>query len=129
MSEFDEKFNELTKTEDTTAEFDRQDIQNNKAMGILAYLGILVLIPIFAAKDSKFARFHANQGLLLAIAEVGSSFICGILSRIPWIGWTFNGLQWAVYIACTVFTILGIINAAKGQAKELPLIGKIKILK
>ena len=33
-------------------------------MAILAYFGILVLIPILAAKDSKFARFHANQGLL-----------------------------------------------------------------
>ena len=35
--------------------FDRADIQNNKLMAAFAYMGILVLIPIFAAKESKFA--------------------------------------------------------------------------
>ena len=39
------------------------DVQNNKVMAVLAYIGLLVLIPIFAAKDSKFARFHSGQGL------------------------------------------------------------------
>ena len=37
-----------------------EDVQNNKVFAILAYIGILVLVPIFAAKESKFARFHAN---------------------------------------------------------------------
>ncbi len=57
-------------------------------MGILCYLGILVLIPIFAAKDSKFVRFHANQGLILLLASVAYgiatwlvTLIIGIVSR------------------------------------------------
>ena len=56
MADINEKLNELNNTADTTNEFDPQDIQNNKAMAILAYLSWLVLIPLFAAKDSKFAR-------------------------------------------------------------------------
>ena len=32
-------------------------------------------------------------------------------------------------LACLLFAILGIYNAANGKAKELPVIGKIKILK
>lgn len=59
---FEEKFQNLNNTSDMTSQFDPRDIQNNKVMAILAYFGILVLIPIFAAKESKFARFHANQG-------------------------------------------------------------------
>ena len=47
------------------------DVQENKVMGILAYLSFLVLIPLFAAKESPFARFHTNQGLVLAIGEIG----------------------------------------------------------
>jgi len=39
-------------------------------MAILAYLTWLVLIPLFAAKESKFARFHCNQGIVLAVAEI-----------------------------------------------------------
>ena len=49
-------------TPDTTASYAAADVQNNKVMAVLSYIGILVLIPILAAKESPFARFHANQG-------------------------------------------------------------------
>ena len=65
QTDFSAKFANLNNTADTTAEYDQADITNNKAMGILAYLGPLVFVPMFAAKGSKFARFHANQGLTL----------------------------------------------------------------
>jgi len=119
----------LNNTADTTAEFDPQDIQNNKVMGILAYLSWLVLIPIFAAKDSKFARFHVNQGLVLAIAELILGVISAILSGIPVIGVIISIVCWLGNIGCFVLAILGIINAANGKAKELPLIGSFRILK
>ena len=63
-------------------EVNTKDAQDNKAMGILAYLGILVLVPIFAAKESPFARFHANQGLVLLIAEAAYGIAVAILSAI-----------------------------------------------
>lgn len=53
----------ILNTPDTTASYSQQDIDQNKIMGILSYFGILVLIPIFAAKESPFARFHANRAL------------------------------------------------------------------
>ena len=120
-------------TPDTTASYSAADVQNNKAMGILSYLGILVLIPILAAKDSPFARYHANQGLVLLLCEVGFSVASMILSVI----FAFLGplaLLWTlvaalVNIAFLVLLILGIVNAAQGMAKELPLIGKFRILK
>ncbi|MBO4422926.1 MAG: hypothetical protein J5879_05775 [Clostridia bacterium] len=93
---------------DHTSEFEEQDITKNKAMAILAYFDILVLIPIFAAKDSKFARFHSNLGLILFFADI----ICMIIPIIGWIA----------LIAVLVFHVIGIINAAKGEAKNLPLI-------
>ena len=135
--------NNLTKMNDRTAEFDQNDIQQNKVMAVLAYLSWLVLIPIFAAKESKFARFHANQGLVLAIVEIGLGIvntiitaILGALTAIPAIGVIFGIITvlvgivfWVLGIVCFVFSILGIINAAQGQAKELPVIGKFTILK
>ena len=48
---------------------DPADFEKNKIFAILAYLGILVLIPILAAKDSPFAKYHANQGLVLLIGS------------------------------------------------------------
>ena len=121
--------NDITKTKDFTSQMDPNDIQQNKVMGILAYLSWLVLIPLFAAKDSKFARFHCNQGIILAIVEIAAWIVFGILSLIPFVGLLFVILNIIVNIACFIFAILGIINAASGLAKELPLIGGIRIIK
>ncbi len=133
QNDFSQKLSELNNTADTTAEFDANDIANNKVMAVLAYLGILVLVPIFAAKDSKFARFHANQGLVLCIAAILYGIAYGILSTVIYaISWRLGfivSIIGLVSILFTVLCIIGIINAANGKAKELPLIGKFKILK
>ena len=133
QTDFSAKFANLNNTADTTAEFDQADIVNNKAMGILAYLGPLVFIPMFAAKGSKFARFHANQGLTLFIACVAWSIVYSILN------WILLAISWRLYFISVIIgllslvflalAVLGIVNAAKGRAKELPVIGKFKILK
>ncbi len=109
-------------TADTTAQFDKKDIEDNKVWAILAYLGILVLIPLFAAKESKFARYHTNQGFILFLLGLANT----VLAIIPLLGWILAPL---VAIGLLVFMILGIINACNGQAKELPLVGKIVIIK
>lgn len=129
MADINEKVKDLTNTPDTTSEYDENDINNNKVMGVLAYLGILVLIPIFAAKESKFARFHSNQGLVLLLCEVILSVACSILALIPYVGIVFSILSWIVYVVGVVLMILGIVNVVQGKAKELPIIGKIRILK
>ncbi|MCQ2155774.1 MAG: hypothetical protein MJY57_01035 [Bacteroidales bacterium] len=107
--------------DDYTAEIDPEDVKKNKFMAVLAYIGILVIIPIICAKDSKFARFHANQGLVLCIIGI----VAGILSRIKLIGWIFKALGLVVI----VLAIVGIVYAIQGKAKELPVIGNCKILK
>ncbi|MBR0029068.1 MAG: hypothetical protein IJP93_08950 [Bacteroidales bacterium] len=99
---------------------DPSDISANKVMAILAYIGILVLIPLFAAKESKFARFHTNQGLILFICNIVIYFI----SLIPGL----KAIGWILSVAALVFAIIGIIGAAKGETKELPLIGKYRII-
>ena len=125
--------NDLKNMKDHTSEFDPTDIQNNKTMGILSYIGLLVLVPIFAAKDSKFARFHANQGLVLVIAQAIITTVLSItaviLGLIPYVGWFLALIVRLLIPVVYIPSIIGIINAAKGQAKELPIIGSFKILK
>ena len=127
-------FENLNNTADYTNTFDPADIQQNKLMGVLAYLSWLVLIPIFAAPKSKFARFHANQGLILAIVHTSwiilSTILEFILTIINWyVGWIFGIIFTLLGLVFIAPLILGIINASNGRAKELPLIGKIRILK
>ena len=112
-----------------------EDVQNNKAFAILAYFWLLVLVPIFAAKESKFARFHANQGLVLCIVETAWWLINFIITAILIHTWSFGLLtlwsliSWLVWIGFLVFAIIGIINAAQGSTKPMPIFGKFKILK
>ena len=126
------ELNNLNNTTDTTTQFDPKDIESNKAMGVLAYLGILVLIPLFAAKESKFARFHTNQGLVLCIAEilygVAYSILSGIILAISWRLYALVSIIGILGLVFFVFAVIGIINAANGKAKELPLIGKYKVI-
>lgn len=133
QNDFSQKIQNLNNTADTTAEFDAQDITSNKAMAILAYFGPLVLIPIFAAKQSKFARYHSNQGLVLLIASIlygiAYSILSSIILAISWRLYFIVSIIGLVSIVITILAIIGIINAATGRAKELPLIGKFKILK
>lgn len=115
-----EKLKQLNNTKDETEGFDKADIEKNKIMAVLAY--IIFLIPLIAAKESPFARFHTNQGLLLVIAAV----ILSVIAAVPVIGWIIAPV---IGIAVTVLAVIGILNALNGKAKELPLIGKFRILK
>lgn len=113
---------------------EQMDINSNKGYAILSYFSLLVLIPIFAAKDSKFARFHANQGLVLMIAEVVYWIAVAIVTAIFmainwWLGSIFSTIFAAGQYSVPVLAILGIVAAAQGQYKALPIIGKISILK
>ncbi len=133
QTDYAAKIASLNNTSDFTTEFDPADIGQNKVMAVLAYLSWLVLIPIFAAPNSKFARFHANQGLLLFIVEAIMGVVYGVITAITvWVlpvFLIFTALIGLVGILFLVLMILGIINAASGRAKELPVIGKYRILK
>lgn len=130
---FEETVKNLGNTADVTGDFDAADIAKNKVLALFAYIGILFLIPLLAAPNSKFARFHTNQGLVLFITGVIWGVISGIVNLIvggvPVLGSLFSILSALVSLALFILAILGIINACTGKAKELPLVGTFKILK
>ncbi|MEC5422984.1 hypothetical protein QGM71_05660 [Virgibacillus sp. C22-A2] len=116
---------EELKVEETTEEEQPEesvDVKENKGMAILAY--ILFFIPLLAAKESKFAMFHANQGLTLFLSGVGVSVLG---TFIPIIGWLLILPIGSLFII--ILAVIGIINAANGKEKALPLIGSIQLIK
>ena len=127
----DENQNVLN-TPETTAEFDPQDIEKNKVMAVLAYFGILFLVPLLAAKDSKFAKYHSNQGIVLFIAAIAAVIVSAILGAVFGaikLGWLASIIGSLLSLCVGILAIIGIVNAVQGKAKELPLIGKFQILK
>lgn len=114
-----EQFNQDEKAKEISPE----EISDGKVMAILSYLGCLMLIPLFAGRKNKFSKFHLNQGLVLLVSNV---ILSAVVNCIPKIG---PILAIFASIAILIFEIIGIVNAATGKVKELPLIGKIKIIK
>ena len=105
------------------------DADSNKAMGILAYLGFLFLVPLLAAPGSPFAKYHANQGLILFICEMVLGVLSVVFAFIPFIGWLLSLITWLGALGCFVLAILGIVNAVNGKMEPLPLIGGFTLLK
>jgi uncharacterized membrane protein len=105
----------------------RADIEQNKVFAVLAYLGILFLVPLLAAPNSPFARYHTNQGVVLFISFLAAYFSSWILVLVTFgLGFVFPLI---VVIAGFIFVIFGIVNAATGQCKPLPLIGHFQLIK
>lgn len=125
--------NHLFDVEDRTIEFDTQDAQDAKIWSILAYFGILFFLPLVCAPQSRFGKFHANQGLILMLATVILGIVNWVLlliiGWIPLIGKLICGLvSLAVFVASFAWMIYGIVQAAQGKAKTLPLIGKFTLI-
>lgn len=108
------------------------DIAENKLISILCYFGPLVLVAIFMMKNSRYARFHANQGLLLFIFEVAGAILVGIVGSALYYSSVYflATLLWTLFwISIVILLLLGITNAASGREKRLPVLGRFNIIK
>ena len=112
---------------DTSNEYSKEDIKKGKTLGILSYLGILVLIPYLSEKKNKYVIFHAKQGISLLIAEIIVGGILWFLGLIlSWrVSWLVSICQTAFFFLSLVLSFMGIKNVCDGKAKELPLINKM----
>lgn len=101
--------------------YSKEDTEKGKTMSGLSYL--LFFLPLMVCPESKYAKFHANQVLLLLITAIVGKVILGI---IPVIGWMLIPI---FGIGVLALGIMGLINGFGGKAKRLPLIGKFTIIK
>lgn len=132
-------------TPDSSKEFDKKDISENLAMGILCYLGVLALIPYFACKDSKFVKYHSVQGINLLIIWGIYTVLSNMLGliKISRVAFSINGQNaiehvtplWISFpvgvigVGLAALSVIGIVYVCQGKAKELPIINKFKIVK
>lgn len=115
--------------EQSDSSLDYEDIRNDKVMALLAYLGFLVLIPMFTAKGSRFVRYHVRQGLRLLVAELifymGYCILSFTILSISWHLYSIVKIAGIVRYLFPVLTVIGIINVVTGKKKRLPVIGNI----
>ncbi|WP_077532767.1 zinc-ribbon domain-containing protein [Massiliimalia massiliensis] len=119
--------------------------KSNKVYRALAYVPILFWLPLAFDSQDEVGRKSSNQGLLLLILNVVVSLfdfiiVSLILGSIFGHIWAFSAIGsvlsvifsiifWVIRILSLVCTIIGIVKATQNEYFEVPLIGKIKIIK
>lgn len=104
-------------------QYDPADVESSKAVSLLAYIPCLFFLPLVVHPDSRFGKFHANQGLVLLLFW---AVIDTVLHLIPFLGWFLSKI---FSLLMFLITVLGMLRAYGGKAIPLPIIGGIQIIK
>lgn len=95
--------------------FDTKDIDDNKLMAALSYVGVLCLIPLLGMKNSRFAQENAKQGLLLFLVWIAGSLV-----------FWFPLFGWLAAIAVFVVNVIAFLKCLQGEFWEIPLLGQYR---
>lgn len=107
-------------TEDISGRYLARDIKKSRVCAVIGYL--FFFVPIIIFPDDGFCRYHANQSLiLLLLGTIGITIVC----LIPYVGWLLAILLAAFIAVCA---IRGMILAATGKAKRIPLFGNLVLI-
>ncbi|HIY96657.1 MAG TPA: DUF4870 domain-containing protein [Candidatus Borkfalkia excrementigallinarum] len=131
-SETDRKNAEQDKESEKKSSAD--ELMQKKAICSLAYLfGILFFLPLIIYPNDEFAKFHANQALVVLltviVGEVIFGILTGLLGAVAFLGTLFGILCGVFGLIMLVACILAILGVVREERYELPIIGKIKLIK
>ncbi len=105
-----------------------ETVAEERTVALLSYLtivGCVIGLIMHSNKKTKLGAYHLRQGLGLALGVMGLRIILGFVpyGLFPYsltIG--VSELTWFLYV---LLAVLGMISAANGKAKPLPVVGGI----
>ena len=95
---------------------------NRSLMIVLAYLGILALIPLLAEKRDSEVQWHAKHGIVLLVAWIVVAVVASFLMFIPILGWILGCGVFLLPLVALGLHIYLILQALNGKRVEIPLI-------
>lgn len=95
---------------------------NRTIMMILAYLGILALIPLLVEKDDGEVQWHAKHGLVLTAFWIVVSVVLTLLTSIPGIGCLIGFISVLLPLLILAIHIFLMIKAVNGERFKFPVI-------
>lgn len=94
------------------------DVEKNKLYAIIGYVSVLCFVPLLAAPNSPFAKFHGKQGLVLFLAAVVFSTLSRVIPGL----WS---LMMLLNLGILVLSIIGMIKASEGTLWHMPIVGDL----
>ncbi len=112
---------------DMTDQFAPADINENKNAATIAVIPPLFWVPLVSnSKDSPFAKFYANQGLILLIAyfvlEFVNAIMHALLKNVPVLPGLIGLICTVAPTAAFIYLLIAVLN---GKAKPIPFIGTL----
>ena len=95
----------------------------DRTVAILAYItiiGFIIAIVIHSGKKTALGAFHLRQVLGLIVSGLVTWVACIVLAFIPILGWLAIIVAW---IGFFIMWLMGLIAAASGQQKPMPILG------
>jgi uncharacterized membrane protein len=99
-------------------------VTEDRTVAILAYItiiGFIIAIVMHGSKKTALGAFHLRQVLGLFLTGVAFGLCVIILAFIPFLGWLIIMLGW---LSMLVLVIMGLVGAATGQMKPVPVLGQ-----
>lgn len=91
--------------------------EEDKLQLVCCYLGLLALWPFIARKDNEYLRFHARQGVALAIIGIA----CWGCFFIPFIGF----IGGAALLVVMALSVVGIVKAFDNKKWKMPIAAEV----
>lgn len=109
------------------APLDDTEIEEGKVFAVLSYVLSFVGLPFFLVplimRNNEFSLYHAKQCLQLWLAGIVLSAISAPLTVV-----CIGAILWPVgAVILVVLSIMGVINASKGELVPVPMIGKLAV--
>lgn len=86
----------------------------------LTFIGLIVAIVIHGNRKTALGAYHLRQALGLTICAIVMWVVATVLAFIPIIGWL---IMLVVWIGLFILWLMGLIAAASGQMKPVPVLG------
>jgi uncharacterized membrane protein len=101
--------------------------KEDTTVAILAYItiiGFVIAIVMHSSKKTAIGAYHLRQALGLFITALVVWIPCAILAMIPLVNVLMLLVTPVLAIGLFVLWIMGLIAAANGQQKPMPLVGE-----
>ena len=124
-------FRKLLDTEDYTKSFTEKEKEEGKIYCIIGYFFFFFFVPLLV-KNNKYSKFHAVQSFNLFIFSILGGLIITLLNHmLILLSLNIISIIFRVFFSMFILFLFlfGIINVITNKAKELPLIGHLKIIK
>lgn len=91
-----------------------EQIESGKTMAIVSYIIFFIPLLMDDMRKNPFVMYHTEQSIVLLLLNIAAGIV----------GTLTCGIGLILYIPWIILLIMGIMNAANGQMKPLPVIGQ-----